>query len=588
MKKGLTFALLMVAMVALAVPVSALAPVIQDLPSVIIGSAGDVSTEDTPKILLRYTNVFNLASPSVITQRNEPTDPSRLRVYYSTPSTTLKVSNKTSIIQPLTSAELTALQTAGTIPTAKVINTASDLWLSLIHVTGTAPANAAAATPEANGATAAALASTFATPAVVTLHATDETAATTKIGSESFVVYSVNGAEDSYSPIAEPVIEYTFEGSASGWTYASNSGAGTGLGTVPQITTATGVGFNASARTDGNVGFSSWYSPVNDTDIPASNMAGKVYRARLDLSGTAASSAAAPGYRVMYASLGFVHIGGYQVGSSDTAVNSPYSGNNVSTRAYWAVPTDLNAYGDSNPINGLGGLDLRSYYLFFDIVQMDASDAGTLILENLAVESIARPADVTPALVYGASGTAFNADTTTAGGWFVSTGTVPGYGQGSATLTANSISINMGTGTSGYKQVAPTSQSTVFPVWTSGKLYRVKHVVSCATPNTAPSFRMFLLPFTGATLASVQWADTISPSNALAYYAPAVSGLAGAPKAAGSTIENYYYGQNAVTATAYLVPMIDVAQPNNWNVNGWTRPAANLVFTTVSMEVLDN
>jgi hypothetical protein len=605
MKKGFSFALLMVVLVALAVPASAMAPVIGDLPSVIIGDAGDVTGSGTQAvILLRYTNVFNLASPSVVLQRDEPVDPSRLKVFYSTESTTLKASNATSLVQPITDAELAALQADGTVPAAKVINTETDLWLSLIHDLGSNPASAAAATVAADGVvvTDPAMVSVLAAPAVVSLFATDTDPAKVSQPGE-FVVYSLRDAEDAYSPDFETIINYSFEGSTDGWTYKSPPT--TGFGPVAQQASSTAIGFNATARTDGLAGYSSWESDAgDDSQIPVTGMAGKVFRARLSLSGNAASSAAAPGYRFLYLTLGLTHAGGFQVltpanaGEGVTATNSPWTGNDVEARAYWAAPFDTNAYSDSDPVNGslMTGitLDFRSYYCMFDAVQTDATDAGTLMLDNLAIEAILRPANVTPAVRWGSAtgAIAFNAATDTAGGWAAMNAGAFGFGAGTATINAGNITASMGAGTSGYIQLAPTSQAaSVFPAWESNTLYRLTTVVSSSAVNTAPAFRMFILPVrpNEGNPIGVMWADTMNLSFMNFRHTPSVSSKVGAPKTSGSTLEGYIYGMTAASGAeaSILTPSFDIAQANDWDMNSWTRPNANLTFSSVSIEKLD-
>jgi len=108
MKKGMTIALLMVAMVALAASTSAMAPTINELPAVIIGDAGDVSGAGTTALhLLRYENVIDLSG--AITRYNNPTSTDYMSVFYAVSGTTLKVSNTTAIIPAMSAGEITSL-----------------------------------------------------------------------------------------------------------------------------------------------------------------------------------------------------------------------------------------------------------------------------------------------------------------------------------------------------------------------------------------------------------------------------------------------------------------------------------------------
>jgi hypothetical protein len=161
MKKGFLLALLMVAMLAIAVPASAMAPTIHDLPSVVIGDAGDVATVGTDSVsLLRYTDIIDLASPTYIeTNNGDGTD--KLHVYYSlggVEDSDVKASGPTgasALLLGLNAGEIAALDT-GSAPAAKDIFTANNMLSLIVDIQDggrTAPGNAYDATVAANGAT---------------------------------------------------------------------------------------------------------------------------------------------------------------------------------------------------------------------------------------------------------------------------------------------------------------------------------------------------------------------------------------------------------------------------------------------------
>jgi len=615
MKKGLTIALLMVAMVALAASASALAPTITNLPSVIIGDAGDVSGGGTTALsLLRYENVLDLAG--VVSRPNNPTTTEFMSVFYTVSGATLQASNATAIVPAMSGPELTSLL-GGTAPAGRKINTATDTMLSLINDAKGSPTSAASASAGANGATAATLTADGAlAPNALTLWATDSSVATDKVGSGTMIVYSVLGVADSYSPAAEVVYNSGNLGTATGhdgWTYNAQSGAQTGpnanLQSVPSLATGTGVGFTGLATFSAgkSQGFSSWEHTGNGTILaPAASMANKIFRATMHMSGNAASPLLCPSYRILFLSTGFAHAGGFQVtttgGTTDTdsAINYPSAStaSGVDTRMYWGVPTSTNQYADGQQAATVAGSeDKRSYYMTFDIMQAEAGDVGTIVMETVLIEKIVRPSGVTPTISWGTGGRAFN-ETATA---WSSTGNDGGTGWGTGVFTLSDANITMkmqSTRTSVFCQVNPiVSETAGYPAWTSNKLVRVTYVLSASNTATCPQIRMFVLPWRVPLgtfqLGNTLWGEALDPSVWRGWY-PFSSGLglAASPKTTGSTIETYIYTMNAPTdsgESCILTPSVDIDQNavQTFPTNGWSKPDATVTMSGCSFEVLN-
>jgi hypothetical protein len=592
-------------MVALAASASAVAPTITNLPAIIIGDAGGDASGALH--LLRYENALNLTS--YISHPNNPTA-DFLKVFYTVSGASLQASNKTAIVPAMSGSDLTSLL-AGTAPAGKqIIPSTSDTFLSLINGAINSPASAHAATVAANGDTQANLTAAGAlNPLTLTLWATDSNAATDKVGSGSLVVYSILGAVDAYSP--SNVIFHEDPVGTTGWTYndetAGDTGPNANLGPVAQLVTATGVGFTgvASFGTGKTQGFSTWAHLGNGIVMaPAANMANKIYKATMRMTGNATSPLLCPSYRVLFLSTGAGHAGGFQItttgGATDTAsaINMPSAATGttgVETRLYWGVPTSTNQYGDGEKAATVApGEDKRDYYMQFDIMQSEAGDIGTIVLESVTVERIARPGSVAPAIQWGpsAGGRAFNEAASIWSDTGVDGGT--GWGPGTFTRGANSVTAKMQVSKSSvFCQFGPLATSALpYPAWTSNQLIRVSYTMASDNVAQCPQIRMFVLPYVTnlSKIGNTLWGEALDTTVWRGWYAFSTGvGLAGAPKPGGSLIETYAYTMSAPTAPAeasFLTPIMDIDQNTAALTNGWSAPHAILTVSTCSMEVL--
>jgi hypothetical protein len=315
------------------------------------------------------------------------------------------------------------------------------------------------------------------------------------------------------------------------------------------------------------------------------------------MSGTAASAAAAPGFRLLYLSSVYLHLGGLQVITPTgwTAFNAPYTGNNRTINLSWALPLDTVEYGDTGLLNKNlePANDLRAYGLMFDLLQTDATDAGAIMLENVLIQVGPRPADVTAAKTWGGSGTAFDDATN---GWNVniSSPDPANLPNGAGVVAAANMTANVaGTNNGGFASFFPKTAAGL-PSQTTGKTLRTTYVVSSSNASQTPGFRFLTLPTTAGGIGVVFWGDQFAfdtvKSAAYASASESPNGIPGSPKTgAGSTVEVYAPGQNAGSGaeTAFLTPQFDMLQGSVAPANGWARPAGVLTVTSVKMELVN-
>jgi len=626
MKKGLTIALLMVAMVALAASASAVAPIIGNLPAVIIGDAGNTAVVGTEVAhLLKYDNVFNLADKGIINRLNNPTTTSQLSVFYTTSDVTvgtdtLVVSNATAKVSPMTQVEMVALRDGGVLPTAKQINTATSTWLSLIHDNGTlGTAPASAATAAANGSLPGQITALgMLQPVIVTLYAVD--GAVDKVGSGSFNVFTHLNEGDSYASTTQVYssgdLSSTVDG---GWKYSTKDATRTGpnanLAAVASFSDASGVGFRGSANfgTGKTQGFSSWEFLNGGVYVAtAANMDGKIFRFTAKMSGDNTDAMKTPAYRLLFLSKNFAHTGGFQAssntGDTQSNPNVPSASASVTARMYWSVPTTTFEYQDGGKASTFDN-DGRDYYGTFDIMQNSTTDVGSIVMSDVTIEKILRPADATPQAAFGEIGRgadiptlAFNDATW---GWTAAAGDGgTGWGGGTASAGAGSVAVAMKAAPikSVFQQVQPTlGDGSIYPVWASNQLVRITWNLKSSNVSTTPDFRMFTLPWVAPNgnfkIGETNWGEAYTPSVFRGWYpgTDAIGGLACTPKTTGSIIETYIYTMNAPTATAercVLNPTLDIDQakgttssPINFPINGWATPGTPLTIQGFMMEV---
>jgi hypothetical protein len=492
----------------------------------------------------------------------------------------------------LTDQEAVLLVSQGTQPPAgkEISNGAGAaryLWLSLINsvihpsVTDVYGATAAAqGRPQANYP---ALSFGDNNPVTLTIYGHDGGFTSVTTGSADMLVYSLKNEYDSYSPV-NVVYSADFEGNTDNWV---DRGTMTGFDNCPRTATGTGIGFTAPANNT-NVAYGVWMSgtaagvgPVINVSQAAFN--GKLLKVRMNMSTTAASAEATPGFRLLYANVGFTHVGGFFVSSTTgagDAINTPGPGGK-DLFVYFEVPFTLNEMLDGDRLAVANpAQDLRDYLFQFDCVDIDAADAGVLAMEEIEVIADAMPAFPTTLAEWGGSGTAFNAT----GTGFVKGGDLAGFTAGTVTVTAPSVALRIATGNQAYTITAVPPNASTLPAWTSNKVVKMTTRLATSAINNTPNIRCLTLANrTDGSQLPIIWANAMTYDSLYGVYASTVDQLGGTPTVAGVDFNSYLYTHTAGTGAnaGVLQPQIDIyraALPTN----GW--PISNATITVSSVK----
>jgi hypothetical protein len=563
MKKGLFCALLIAGLVVSGAPVSAKAPIIDELGPVIIGSVEDIDNSGTVALhLLKYLNIYELTGASIVHGQNPAGDDSRVKIFYSQAvgSEHIKASNATALITPLTAGDIAAIDASGTIPGAgKQINAGGFNFLSLINVgAGTEPTEAYSADAATNGATAdvwtAAGVVGDANPAVITVHGTDYASDgdenTTLRTQAALMVYSILDVADSFSPAETPVYNAGFDGQDDGWLFTfldtgepaffATTGSNSGTALCVDATaagTATHVQHSYWQSTSAISGETTGIIPADE----ATND-GSVYCMKATVSSVAATTAGTAGFRLLYLTALLDHVGGVSIAEP---LSKPTTGNNVEARAYWEVPFHLAGWKDGEELSDALGetgnqvSDARAYHLQVDIIDNDAAFANAVCFEDVAVTRIPRPGSVTPVIEYGGAGTAFNDGTD---GWASATNTTI-LPAGTATIGAANVTYSPGSDAGGgFIQVnMPIASGT--PISANELMRTTANVGTSSVPST-PHQRFFRVSDSFGLLTGDVYG---SPVNS-----PFAAPLPGSPDVAGSDYRFYAWTHTPAPGALFL------------------------------------
>lgn len=620
MKKGLVLTLVLMAMLALVLPVSAKAPIINDLPTVIIGDNGDSTGGTSPVYLMRYLNAFNLADPLLINRQNGYDVATKFHVFYQQDSADVPQVKPSgppttgSIIESMTNAEVTNLTVNGVGPGAAkdIVKGASGyFWMSLLNTTiNNTTSSAYDLTPAANGA-ARPYPANSADPGTATLmlYAVEDDLPTTSAAVSApapLVVLSMSDEDDSFGGDSQEIYRATFEGSTNNWFYRAATAA---PGVIPAsgAATATGLGITKVAGSGSSLVWGSWYMSADGTasdftqmDFTQAVLGTDIYMVQAILSSTASTAVSSPGFRLIYNNVLLDHLGGlqgltYPFFGDGSDIIVPSAGVNKEVRVYFAPPFDLNGMGDAEAMADFSTLapgtftDIRGYAIQFDLVDSETADAGTIALEEIVISVMPRPADETPAQAWGTGGDDFTAVTHP---WVGSTANATAYGftAGTFSVTAANIVLNA-VGGSGYAQASPdiivggvNDPGASSLAWVSSELNRYTVTVASAALNTAPHFRMMINTYTdNAGILSPWWFEDFGGTVPKAFYLPAAGSAVGVPKVAGSTISSYMWGHTAGTGTSagWLFPGVDIfgIQMNNWPAEN-----GNMTISAIKLE----
>jgi len=615
MKKGLILALLVVAMVALVLPVSARAPIIKALPTIIIGDADD---DASGKGILRFPGALNLESQSVVDWNNDESYTSDTFHAYLYPvdspaATDIVAYDSTRIIGTLTTPEYTALMGAGTMPAADTRITSYtgtyENWLVNLFDAGRHPSITSPAT--ADPATQGETLDTYSEEVAMKL-VCGVTSGTTLVASEANLpVKSQSGQNDGVERTFTEVVSYSFTGSNDGWTFSTYAGftAATPTTSGPG---STGIGFVVSTPVSlsdqTRCMYSIWMSPAI---VPSSSTEnGKVFRATATLESTSTSPDTALGYRLRYFSTGFAHQGFMIVETktgflANDVANVPYAGHPFTAKVFWAARPDLGDMGDAEGQALITG-DYRKYKLAWEIIGW-TGEQGTMTMESIFVDSFAKPAATTKVVSWGTGGIAFNA-ADTAGG-MQTRDQVAGFTDGSIAATAaNAVVTLTGTEkTSRYVGIKPNFVAPLINVQpVSNHLYRFSATLACAGRTAVPTYRVVINSQMVPPLPAVQlgaarnigWIDWFSfcsvagaGGKQTSFMLPGQTVCPFAPQTGtGSSIDVYIYSHSIAPSTSGTTIFIPILNSVDTGVYGtgtaWPDPVTAMTWSAAGWEDL--
>jgi hypothetical protein len=451
------------------------------------------------------------------------------------------------------------------------------------------------------------------------LSATDLGTTSTADSVSPILVKSQSGQNDGNLVPTTPVVSYTFDAGAQGWTFST-------LAAYPAptaISTGGVIGFGLASPVGSGVALNhgSWASPA--TISGSSQQQGRVYRAVAKLATTATSSDACSGWRLTYHNLGFSHFGHVGVKTDNPQptgeANTPVSGGPAyETKLFWVAPYFL---GDLEDGGGQASTpdpqgDYRKYQVTFDSLAT-TGDTGNLTMEEIDISYILRPFDMDPVIAWGTGGTAFNAVAGT-GGWKaeVSLSGI-GFADGTRAINAANMTLNITPNTSGSRYVGVTSQdfaaaspfapvNQLTPV--SNHLYRFSYSVACSNRAQVPTYRCSIngwnrVPLVSLGVRNMSWDEFLAFSDMtmigkipfFIWPGQSASVCPGAPSSdvnAPTRIEVYIWSHSVAPQTPSMDPMIypllDVADVGNFTggTGNWADPRATLTFSDVTWEDL--
>jgi len=618
MKKGLILALLVVAMVALVLPVSARAPIIKSLPTIIIGDNEDAAGTP-PRGILRFPGALDLKDTSVVDWNNDESytsDTFHAYLYQVTaPSgaTTVKPYGFGRVIGTLETNEYTALLGIGTMPLPDTRITSytsptNQNWLVNLYDEGRHVLTDPATASVTQGVDQDAYSKEVAMKLVCGV-----TSGTTLVASQAdLTVKSQSSQNDSTVPRFTEVANYSFSGSDDGWKFSTNAF----FDPATPTTSGTGIGFavpSAIVLTKPCM-YSTWMSPAI---IPSSNAdGGKVYRATATLESTSTSPGTALGYRLRYFSTGFAHQGFMIVKSTPSVANDvanvPYAEHPFTAKLFWAPRPDLGDMGDGEGQTFvLLGEVLRNYKLAWEIIGL-TGEQGTMTMESIYVDSFAKPATVAKAVAWG-SGTGeipFNASDTLGG--MKTLDLPPGFTAGSiAATTANAvITLTGAEKTSRYVGIKPHFVAPLINVKpVSNHLYRFSATLACASRTAVPTYRVVVNSQIVPPLPAIQlgaprdigWIDWFSFSNCAGaggkqtgYMLPGQTVAPFAPATTGSVIDVYVYSHNIAPTTAgttIFIPILNSVDTGAYGttvapITVWPDPVTAMTWSAAGWEDL--
>lgn len=613
MKKGLLIALGTI-MIALAGRANAEAPIILDIPDVIIGDGEDNVGLTIDQNLFRYENAFNFLD----FQSDPDSSSSALRLAYIewdangvvSPSNDVSVNGKGPIL-------LANANDPAAWGTNELSGGGTNFFMSFRNliwspVAGTAPfpdPTDAAGTPIGTDTTALLPWRNDATSGGaltdqaeadryrwISVYLADGSDSLANISSNTMKVWTVNNGMDSLSGGAQFTTLFTDD--LTGWTWGQEGitsvGAATSAsGTSPKFIELQAGGTAGSSL--GNAYWARWQQTNQGLTAPIEFVPGDViYAARMKLNPTTATSSlkgllprirfgvqnSVQGLLVMNSVVGATHsaLGGSNP-PDDLNPQLPALGTERVYDTYWDNYDDSPNYDDYNVTSQ--SLDFRRWQYFFDMVDADAdgSNGGTWRMTDLVIGTMPRPRDMAP--VAGSS-TAFVLTDVTSTGGFAANGTPAG-----GTITENTDGSVTLAAAAGTGNILLWERALTAP-WMSGKLLRFSPTLACPDAERA-NFRALRIRHYAALGNVTQEWSILRPF----LLDGTVTTQPGIPDADGHTYEGYlptYGGANAYLQglSSSLADLVWFRLGIDYLPTAGEADASSVVFSQIQYEALND
>ena len=430
MKRGLKLALVALALVAMAAPVIARAPVVKPLPIVIIGDE-DAGDNDGTLYLMRHNDILNFGSSEYVEWNNTTYTSDTFHVYMlplADAESSPRASTDVGLVDNMTNAAYVDLADSAVLPAASMDmtywNSSADnfFMLSLIddyinQMASTPMTDSYSAVVATHGVDrGATYGSSFAAKTDV-LFVAAVTSGTGKAvidsaGGMDTTIWTVAGATDSTTPTG---IRKVFEDHAPVDDWYNNTGtAGSTEGAYPgtiwaQTTTSgVGVGYYVTGADSTNMTFGSW--AMLDSTFAAfivphdggGGLTSPVLEFLMTLQADAASPELCPPWRFFITNGAFSHTVALEMGTPSGHLAAPYAGSPYIGRVYVNTPYQLSEMGDDGWVAQSQWLapghpdlanDGRNYALQFDLMLPAGAneDRATFLITAVDVYAFEQP-----------------------------------------------------------------------------------------------------------------------------------------------------------------------------------------------------